>query len=64
MEEKKLSRKILHDIFVEQDRLIAEGKMEKPKIIYGFSPEGQKAFDEGFTLDEIEEEMKRKYGLE
>ena len=53
MKEEKLTYEILEKHFREQDRLIAEGKMQRPKIVYGFSPEGQKEFDKGITWDHI-----------
>jgi hypothetical protein len=60
--EEKLTYEILEERFKEQDRLIAEGKMKKPKIIYGFSDEGQKDFDNGKTLDEVLNNLEEKYG--
>ena len=34
----------------EQEKLIAEDKMEKPEIVKGFSPEGKWAFENGIRL--------------
>ena len=36
----------------EQERLISEGKIKKPEIIRGFSPEGKIAFDNGTKLED------------
>jgi len=60
--EEKLTYEILEQRFKEQDRLIAEGKMEKPKIVYGLSPEGESAVKRGRTLEVITKELEQKYG--
>ncbi len=36
----------------EQEKLIAEGKIQKPEIIRGFSPEGKLAFENGIKLED------------
>ena len=53
MKEKELTYEILHEFKVEQDRLIIEGKIEKPQIVYGFSSEGRKEFDLGITWEHV-----------
>ena len=53
----------LHEYKVEQDRLIAEGKIQKPQIIYGFTPEDRRMFDNGITIEELTAELEEKYGL-
>ena len=53
MVEEELTYEILEEYFEEQDRLIAEGKIQKPKIVYGFSPEGRKEFDKGITWEHV-----------
>lgn len=54
MIEKEETYERLQEFKVMQDKLIAEGKMQKPQIVYGFSPEDRKAFDTtDKTLDEI-----------
>jgi len=71
IEEKKKIRKMkneetyesLHEYKVEQDRLIAQGKMQKPQIIYGFTPEDQRMFDKGLTIDELIYKLENEYGL-
>jgi hypothetical protein len=35
----------------EQQRLIAEGIIEKPKIIYGFTPEERAEFDRAISIE-------------
>ena len=59
--EEKLTYEILEQRFKEQDRLIAKGKMEKPKIIYGFTLEDRKEFDNGYTLEEVDKILKERY---
>jgi hypothetical protein len=53
MEEEELTYEILEEEFRRQDKLIAEGKMERPKIVYGFTPEDRKAFDLGITWEDV-----------
>ena len=61
--EEELSYKILEKRFKEQDRLIAEGKMQKPEFVYDvFTPEEQVAFNRGYTLEQIISELEQKYG--
>ena len=48
-----LTYEILEEYFKEQDRLIAEGKITKPQITYGFTPEDRKEFDKGITWDHV-----------
>ena len=64
MKEEKLTHEILEKFFNEQNRLIAEGKIEKPKrIIRDFTPEEQKMFDEGFTFEEIFNDLDKEFGV-
>ena len=60
--EEKLTYEILHEFKKKQDRLINEGKMENPQIIYGFSPEDRKAFEEGYTIDELKNKLEQRIG--
>jgi len=61
--EEESSYKILEKRFKEQDRLIAEGKMQKPEFVYDvFTPEEQVAFNRGYTLEQIISELEQKYG--
>jgi len=47
----------------EQDRLIAEGKMQKPKMIVGFTPEERKMFNNGIALETVFECLDEKCGV-
>ena len=51
--EEVLTYEILQEHKKKQERLIAEGKIQKPQITYGFSPEGRKAFDKGITWEHV-----------
>ena len=52
--EEELNYKILEKRFKEQDRLIAEGKMQKPRFVYDvFTPEEQAEFDLGITWEHV-----------
>ena len=53
MIEKEETYESLQEYFKEQDRLIAEGKIQKPQIIYGLSSEGRAIVEQGITLDDI-----------
>jgi len=62
MKEEKLTYEILHEIKVRQDRLIAEGKMEKPqRITRDFTPEEMEIVKRGVTLDVIINELEEKF---
>jgi hypothetical protein len=47
----------------EQQRLIALGLMEKPTIRWGFTPEEREEFDKGRTVDEVFDDIAKKYGF-
>jgi len=52
--EEKLTYEILEERFKEQDRLIAEGIIEKPKmIVRDFTPKEQAEFDLGLTWEDV-----------
>ena len=52
--EENLTYEILQKHKKEQERLIIEGKMEKPKrIIRDFTPEEQREFDKGITWEHV-----------
>ena len=57
--EENLTYEALQKIKKEQNRLIAEGKMQKPQIVYGFTPEGRAEFDLGITWEVIENNWKK-----
>jgi len=64
MKDEKLTYQILEERFKEQDRLIAEGKIQRPKrIIRDFTPEEQKRFDSAKTVDEVFNNLDRKFGI-
>lgn len=52
-QEEVLTYEILQQHKREQQRLIAAGLMEKPKIVWGFTPEQRAEFDKGITMDDI-----------
>ena len=61
--EEKLTYEILEERFKEIDKLIAVGKMEKPKkIIRDFTLEEQDVINRGRTLEVITKELEQKYG--
>ena len=64
MKEEELTYEILEQHFREQDRLIAEGKMEKPQIIYDvFTEEDWAVVKRGRTAEIVFKELEEKYGL-
>jgi len=62
-QEEVLTYEILQQHKREQQRLIAAGLMEKPKIVYGFTPEERAAFDNGRSVEEVFDEIAKKYGF-
>jgi uncharacterized alpha/beta hydrolase family protein len=62
VEEEELTYEILEEYFNEQDRLIAEGKMQKPQITYGFDEESLDAIRRDQTLEKVLKEIEEKYG--
>ena len=62
MKEEELTYEILHEFKVEQDRLIAEGKIQKPQIVYGFDAESWAAVKRGRTLEVVLKSIEEKYG--
>jgi len=64
MKKEELTYEILEQRFKEQDRLIAEGKMQKPqRVIRDFTPEERKEFDNGLTIDELIYKLEKEYGF-
>ena len=61
MKKEELTYEILEKRFREQDRLIAENKMQKPQIVYGLDEESLKAVREGWTLEKTIKEIERKH---
>jgi hypothetical protein len=59
----KEKSEMLEQRLKEQERLIAEGTIERPKrLIWDFTPEEQKVFDMGISLEEVINELAEKYG--
>ena len=61
--EEILTYEILQQHKREQQRLIAAGLMEKPKIVYGFTPEECAAFDRRHSVEEVFDNIAKKYGF-
>jgi GH35 family endo-1,4-beta-xylanase len=49
----KLTYEKITALIAEQDRLVAEGKMPKPVIKYGFTPRQRWEFDHGTPIEEF-----------
>jgi len=52
MMEKELTYEEIGRLKEEQERLIAEGKIQRPEIIRGFTPEDRKDFENGIKLED------------
>ena len=52
-EEEVLTYETLQQHKREQQRLIAAGIIEKPKIVWGFTPEERAEFDKGRSVEEV-----------
>ena len=50
--EKELTYEEIGRLKKEQDKLIAEGKIQKPQIIKGFTAEDRKDFENGIRLED------------
>ena len=50
--EKELTYEEIGRLKEEQERLIAEGKIQRPEIIRGFTPEAREAFENGIKLED------------
>ena len=53
----KLTYDGIGNLKAEQDRLIVEGKMKKPEMIVGFTPEERKMFDNGIPISTVFEHL-------
>ena len=58
-----LTYEILQQHKREQQRLIAAGIIEKPKIVWGFTPEERAEFDKGRSVEEVFDDIAEKYGF-
>ena len=62
-EKETLTYEILQQHKREQQRLIAAGIIEKPKIVWGFTPEERAEFDKGRSVEEVFDDIAEKYGF-
>ena len=53
----KLNYDKIGDLKLEQDRLIAQGKMQKPEMTVGFTSEERKMFDNGIAMETVFERI-------
>ena len=53
----KLNYDKIGNLKSEQDRLIARGKMQKPEMTVGFTPEERKMFDNGIPMEMVFERI-------
>ena len=53
----KLTYDEIGNLKAEQDRLIAEGKMQKPEMTVGFTPEERKLIDNGIPMESVFERI-------
>ena len=49
----KLNYDKIGNLKLEQDRLIAQGKMQKPEMTVGFTPEERRMFDNGISMETV-----------
>jgi hypothetical protein len=61
MEDEELTYEILVEEFRRQDRLIAEGKMQRTPPTDGLSEEGWAIVNEGWTLEKVINEIEGRY---
>jgi len=62
-EEEVLTYEILQQRKLEQQQLIAAGIIEKPKIVWGFTPEQRAEFDKARSVEEVFDDIAKKYGF-
>ena len=63
-EEKALSYEILQQHKREQQQLISAGIMERPKVTDDvFTPEQEREFNRGRSVEEVFDNIAKKYGL-
>ena len=53
----KLNYEKIGNLKLEQDRLIAQGKMQKPEMTVGFTLEERKMFDDGIPMETVFERI-------
>ena len=62
-EEEVLTYETLQHHKRKQQQLIAEGIIEKPKILWGFTTEERAEFDKGRSVEEVFDNIANKYGF-
>ena len=62
-EEEILTYETLQQHKRKQQQLIAVGIIEKPKILWGFTPEERAEFDKGRSVEEVFDNIAKKYGF-
>ena len=62
-QEEVLTYEIIQQQKKEQKRLIAAGLMEKPKIVWGFTPEERAEFEKGRSVKEVFDNIAQKHGF-
>ena len=62
-EDETLTYEILQQHKREQQRLVAAGIIEKPKIVWGFTPEERVEFEKGRTVEEVFDDIAKRYGF-
>jgi len=62
-EEEILTYETLQQHKRKQQQLIAAGIIEKPKILWGFTPEERAEFDKGRSVEEVFDNIAKKYGF-
>jgi hypothetical protein len=55
IEMQKLSYSAINALLAKQERFVAEGKMVKPEVKYGFSPRQRQEFDNGISIEDYAE---------
>ena len=60
-EEETMTYEILQQHKNEQQRLIDAGIIEKPKIVWGFTPEERAEFNKGYSVEEVFNDIAKKY---
>ena len=59
----KLNYDEIGNLKSEQARLIAEGKMRKPEMTVGFTPEERKMFDNGIPMETVFDRLLEQYAV-
>jgi len=62
-ENETLTYEILQHYKREQQQLIAAGIIEKPTIIWGFSPEERTEFNKGRSVEAVFDDIAKTYGF-